>query len=287
MWFCKVNNALGHTVSDFSVWLLVAVTCERFVVVCFPLRASAICRRRSAHIVVCLILSVFASINFHLFWTADVRANGFDSGTGKPRLRCGGGEGFEFLVDQVWPWVDAVLYSLLPFLIIAAINIVIIAQVINAKHKRQGLSSHSSNPSRRVNGNGKDASNSNSITCSRTSTSILKHSSTASSTAGYPKSPSTSSSSNLMTSQSKTVTSSQESDSMRLTVMLLFVTFTFLLTTLPITLVNMAGMLLHTLSDDRHIAAYHLTRRICELLMYVNHSINFFLYCATGVCALH
>lgn len=84
--------------------------------------------------------------------------------------------------------------------------------------------------------------------------------------------------------RSRSVTSSRpaESDSMRLTVMLLAVTFSFLITTLPITVVSVTGMVLHSLQDDRQLAMFDLTRRICELLMYVNHSVNFFLYCATG-----
>lgn len=84
--------------------------------------------------------------------------------------------------------------------------------------------------------------------------------------------------------RSRSVTSSRsaEGDSMRLTVMLLAVTFSFLITTLPITVVSVTGMVLHSLQDDRQLAVFDLTRRICELLMYVNHSVNFFLYCATG-----
>ncbi|ESO07825.1 hypothetical protein HELRODRAFT_170384 [Helobdella robusta] len=43
---CRLTNALGSTVSDFSVWLIVAVTVERYVVVCHPLKRSNVCRRK-------------------------------------------------------------------------------------------------------------------------------------------------------------------------------------------------------------------------------------------------
>ena len=42
---------------------------------------------------------------------------------------CAGGPNYELLVDEIWPWVDIMLYSCLPFLIICVLNIHIIRQV--------------------------------------------------------------------------------------------------------------------------------------------------------------
>ena len=39
-WVCKLTNVLGYTVSDFAVWLIIVVTVERFLVVCYPFRVS-------------------------------------------------------------------------------------------------------------------------------------------------------------------------------------------------------------------------------------------------------
>ena len=47
-WVCKSTNVLGYTVSDYSVWLIIAMTVERYVAVCHPLRAATFCNRSRA-----------------------------------------------------------------------------------------------------------------------------------------------------------------------------------------------------------------------------------------------
>lgn len=69
----------------------------------------------------------------------------------------------------------------------------------------------------------------------------------------------------------------------RLTLMLLTVSFAFLITTLPMNFCIIAAPFWNQHSNDLAVMAKaRLVRTISELLMYVNHSINFFLYCATG-----
>ena len=47
---------------------------------------------------------------------------------------CAGGPNYELLVDEIWPWVDIMLYSCLPFLIICVLNVHIIRQVGQTFH---------------------------------------------------------------------------------------------------------------------------------------------------------
>ena len=47
-WMCKAENVLTYTFSDYSVWLIIAVTVDRYVAVCHPLRAAAFCNRGRA-----------------------------------------------------------------------------------------------------------------------------------------------------------------------------------------------------------------------------------------------
>ncbi len=51
------------------------------------------------------------------------------SSQGEEIYACAGGPNYELLVDEIWPWVDIMLYSCLPFLIISVLNIHIIRQV--------------------------------------------------------------------------------------------------------------------------------------------------------------
>ena len=65
---------------------------------------------------------------------------------------CRGVEGYETLIADVWPWVDAVLYAFIPFFVILVLNSLIIRHLIVARHLRHQLSSYcpSAGGSRRV-----------------------------------------------------------------------------------------------------------------------------------------
>jgi hypothetical protein len=43
-WLCKSIVMLGYSCSDVSVWIIVAVTVERYIVVCHPLKANMVRR---------------------------------------------------------------------------------------------------------------------------------------------------------------------------------------------------------------------------------------------------
>lgn len=70
--------------------------------------------------------------------------------------------------------------------------------------------------------------------------------------------------------------------STRLTVMLLTISFAFLLTTLPMNITSITADFWNRYREDMgQVAKFTLARTVTELLMYINHSMNF-LYCATG-----
>lgn len=131
---------------------------------------------------------------------------------------------------MVWPWVDALVYSSLPFVVILCLNILIVRQVIIARQQRECL--HGSRKFRQ-------------------------------------RRPS-------------------QEGSTRLTLMLLTISFTFLVTTLPMSIVAIAAPFLDQSAasdldlDAKTRSRFRLARTVAELLMYSNHAINFYLYCATG-----
>jgi len=73
--------------------------------------------------------------------------------------------------------------------------------------------------------------------------------------------------------------------------MLLTISFTFLATTLPLTVVSIAAAFVGRTGGPDALTAsrFELARTIAELLMYANHAINFYLYCAVlpGVLLSH
>jgi len=54
------------------VWLIVAVTCERYLVVCHPFRASMFCGSQVSRRLVFGLLLAFLGLNSHFFWTVGV-----------------------------------------------------------------------------------------------------------------------------------------------------------------------------------------------------------------------
>ena len=178
---------------------------------------------KRAKFIVFIPILVVCAVNCHFFWT--VSLNPFNG-----KVECIANPAFIYLVDEVWPWVDAALYSFCPFFIITVLNCFIVKQVWLAKRRREMYLQNK---------------------CNR----------------GIPR------------------TRSRGTEaSTRLTLMLLTVSFTFLLTTLPMNIVLILAQFWNNTPQQglQKSATFILVKHVTELLMYVNHTINFFLYCATG-----
>ena len=157
---------------------------------------------------------------------------------------CRGAEGYETLVADVWPWVDAALYAFIPFFVILALNSLIIRHLVAARRFRDELSGSysSTGGARRV---------------------------TAGDSEGLPGATNT-----------------------RLVVTLLAVSFAFLVATLPRSAaLIVAAFIQHLVRSSGEewttaatVTACHVRLALAatELMMYTNHAINFFLYCAAG-----
>lgn len=160
----------------------------------------------------------------HFFWTVRIV---YIKHEGQYIKQCTSGEDSRILIDNVWPWVDACIYSFVPFTIIIMLNAIIISQVIKANNYRD----EARGP---------------------TSTLVIQQ---------QHKRP--------------------LKDSGKLTIMLLTISFAFLLMTLPMN-VSMIVTAFWSQQSVPSMIRFHLCKTIAEMLMYANHSINFFLYCAIG-----
>ncbi|ELT94867.1 hypothetical protein CAPTEDRAFT_205369 [Capitella teleta] len=226
---CKMINAIGYTCSDFSGWLIVVVTIERFFAVCRPLKAPSggEHRQRAYKVVVSLFVVLFL-MNSHFFWTVEVKQTTL--GTGEEVYHCAGGDQYKTLINDIWPWVDTVVYSFLPFVIILTLNVLIVLQVVKARRDRRSMQTPGSR----------------------------------------------------LPSHRHFVRTNPADSGGKITVMLMSISVTFLLTTLPVSIANIFVKYLSMDSDLSTMLNYQLVRTITVLLMFTNHCINFFLYCATG-----
>ena len=227
-WVCKIIVFLGYVCSDTSVWLIIAVTAERFCVVYFPLHAPRLCNVKNARIVIFAIVLLFSSINGHFLWSVELEINHFNETVLKT---CHSRKNYQFLVEIVWPWIDAVIYSFVPFVLILVFNILIIRQVFMAKKTRSKMLQLSA--------------------CQRHLVKPTRY-------------------------------KTQCETSRKITCMLLVISFTFLLTTLPVNITLIVSTVTSHSDSVDSFAKMQLANTLTVLLMYTNHCINFFLYCATG-----
>ncbi|KAL8576892.1 hypothetical protein ACOMHN_067155 [Nucella lapillus] len=253
-WVCKLTISLGYTASDLSVWLIIAVTVERYIVVRFPLKASSMINTARAKKVILFLVLLMFTINLHFFWTVEIVERVVDRR--KNESSCEASPYHEHLVNEVWPWVDTFIYSFSPFIVISFLNFCIIREVLKARNHRQGLQNtpehHHPHPNRMTRvqqapGRGGDGGG------------------------GYQ---------NGMNQPRR---SAGGNEGTRLTVMLLTVSCTFLLTTFPMNVCLIFTAFWNQRQHGIHATAqFGLAKTVVELLMYVNHSVNFCLYCATG-----
>jgi len=225
-WSCRAVVAINSTASDYSVWLIVAVTVERYIAVCHPLRAQTMCTRRRALVISSALFLLLLAVNAHFLWTMDIEVLEYDNNV--TSSRCNYAVEYIFLEDA-WPSVDAILYSFLPLIAIVIFNALIVQKVIRARGLR-----------------------------------------------------------NRMSEQPASLNSSlrsQNGQNFRLTVMLFAISVTFIIFTLPMNSILIYNHFVRISGehfDDSTLVNMALADVIARLLMYVNHSSNFFLYCATG-----
>ncbi|CAF0754038.1 unnamed protein product [Rotaria sordida] len=217
---CKILSLLFYTVADVSVWLVCMMSADRCIAVTRPLHANSICTVRRARISVFILVICIILINIQFLFTHHLSSE----------KECTHHERYEFFIHHIWPWIDAAVYSALPFILLLTINLIIVRSLFQARRSTSNLQIYQSQITRHKN--------------------------------------------KLLTSMSK-----------RLTIMLLAVTFFFLLSSFP-----MVCLQIYTNIDQNNEYkdfAQSYLKPLCETLQYSNHCINFFLYAITGKAFRH
>ena len=115
--------------NQFSSWVVVFLTIERMVAVLVPLKCREIVTRRRAIAILSLTGFILFGVNVHSFWTM-----------GYSNSRCAWNEKFhKSIFYDIFVWVDAVLFFILPAAIILVLNLTIICKLWQIR--KQHLSS--------------------------------------------------------------------------------------------------------------------------------------------------
>ena len=259
------------------------MTIDRFVVVKFPLKAQRLCTPKSALKTMAGIGLFSLSLNFHnLFINRMVK-----SGDPEDPLRCWYTDRqAEFFTMKVYTWIDASIYSFIPFLSLTVLNVLIVRQVrMSSRFSKQfiqspektsgGLERENSTPS---SGDVELGSQSSRKTVGSYQTSRETLNCRVSTiTSAHGDTPSSNHKRKLGTKSTSGATSNAN-----ITVMLLAVSFTFLLLTSPVVIVLLYEGYYLLPSSNVEKARSHLVHAVVDNLMYTNHAINFLLYCLSG-----
>jgi hypothetical protein len=138
---CKILSLLFYTVSDTSVWIVCMMSADRCIAVTRPLHASSICTVRRARISVCILVLCVLLINIHFLFTHYL----------SPENDCTIHARYEFFINRIWPWIDAAVYSALPFILLLTINLIIVRSLFQARRSTSNLQIYQSQTNRNKN----------------------------------------------------------------------------------------------------------------------------------------
>lgn len=149
-WGCKVHLFMVYTSLDFSVWLVVAVTVDRFILVYFPLKAKSMCNRNIEMISIVVIFCCLALFNSHYLYGLDVKeiqqANSTVISICEPI-----NESYEHFSSYVWPWLDLCAFFAFPFAILIISNVGIIYKLLPSSRPKIASVTRSSGQRARLN----------------------------------------------------------------------------------------------------------------------------------------
>ena len=133
--FCKVIYWLIYIFASTSSWILVAMTLQRAASIVWPHRINREWTARKAKVTVLVIVVMFMIVNCHILYGR--RLQSLSSGQ---TVCLFVSEEYEHFFDHVWPVVDIVLSSLVPFVLLISANVVLVKKVRQAmKEAKQTL----------------------------------------------------------------------------------------------------------------------------------------------------
>ena len=209
---CKLHPFLLYALNQFQAWLLVIVAIERLIAVFLPHHSKRLCTKTTAAVSLIVNAVLVVALNAHFLWTNQyIRIRFVDHMIAYCTPFDAHNDNFR---RAIWPWIDFVAFSLMPFGILISSNVAILQRVLRSQyaHRKSG----------HVHGNA-----------------------------------------TKMTS---------------MTAILIVVTFTFFVTTAPISIYLIQNDTMRgesTSNDGVKWVAFN-------LLTYTNNTINFLLYCVSG-----
>ncbi|CAF3979480.1 unnamed protein product [Adineta steineri] len=267
---CRLAFYIQHLVTCISAWLIVAVIIEHFIVLRYPFQSIRLCRMHIAYAISIIIFLFFSSYAVHYFFTVDILHVDLRTNEGyHPDQPICDTKNHRKLLS----FIDLCFYSVIPSILILIFNILIIIVMFHAiKKRRDYLQANSYIPTEDTSQKNKNKSS------STISTQFFRSRSAESSSADRPYSQTN----NEMTEQNinqKNLFNSTSATRIRLTYLLLLISFTFVVCTLPI---SIRPLIVDYLPSFKSTKRWRITQDCLTLLMFLNHAVNIHILRTTG-----
>ncbi|CAF2406133.1 unnamed protein product [Rotaria sp. Silwood2] len=320
---CRFVYWFGNFITHLSAGLVVSITVERFIAIQYPLIAHKINTVKHTHIVLIILITFFFLLDSRVFILVKHLNDSihivltcyndtYITYERRDILRCS--------VEsednrQIWVFIDFAVYTIIPFSIIITLNSLIIHRLIGAQRLRQRMfhpksksakyEEQSSNRNISVSDQivtekNRQLRRSRSVPAAILPPIMFRLQKNQHCLRSTMKQSSISIESSLETKirshyqyETSLIRQTTNINNMRLTILLLFVSCSFLILTLPAVVVNLIMTTKvkpklstfknnFSLTDDNSNSDTSSYYTIARLLMIVNHSINFILYFVVG-----
>ena len=134
IYLCKTILFLARDLFDFEAWVIVTMSVDRWIAITYPLKAKFLSNAsRARKAIGCIFLGTFAK-NIYTFWVA-----GFALAMNKKNKICTLLYSKEIWIDNLFPWIDLFVGSILPFLMVVTFNCLVIYQIKKSSKKRANM----------------------------------------------------------------------------------------------------------------------------------------------------
>jgi hypothetical protein len=133
---CKFHLFSVYASQQFDSWILVSVTLERLCAVFLPYKSKEIFTKQFATLSLVIQALVIIIINSNFFYTHELLQ--YRDMAGAIGVVCFTPlETHLSFINDVWPWIDFCLFSLLPFAVILTSNVAIVCRLLWSRYVRR------------------------------------------------------------------------------------------------------------------------------------------------------
>ncbi|XP_063442121.1 FMRFamide receptor-like [Mytilus trossulus] len=134
---CPLFTFLGFFSSVASVWIVLAISIDRAIAIKYPLKRYKEDVNKRTKLIILIILIGSGLVNIHFLFTMGLQPNKSHDLTSScdPHLM------YLNFYRTVWAWIDAIIYSWIPFCVIGITNIFTIIGLFIARKTRKSLNS--------------------------------------------------------------------------------------------------------------------------------------------------